>query len=202
VPIPATDSQSAGSLDGTQNIYPYAPSAVYDPQADGSVFKIFFSDYNDTSFVKMVTLDANRNLVNVASPSGPQPLFRLFSGTPAASNVQVIYNQYTGVWYMWYSNPQGVGSNGQPSYINIYEVKMVAKAYYNYPIFNVQGAPLIANSPAGGSSAVCGTNTPGVLLLDATHYELFFSQIPNTTGDNNCYETENRSIQMWSYTLN
>lgn len=197
-PIPATDPSSAGSYDGTKNVYPFAPSAIYDSVTggDSSVYKVFFTDYNDVGVIKVVELDANFNFVPT-KVSGNYPV-RNYKTNGAAQNVQVSRIGFQ--WYMWYGN--GLGGITSGGHVDLNEVRSQGTFDNDFPLWNPNTDVTLIGNPPNPQGAYCATNSPGVLFTDDTHYQLFFSQVPSTPGTYTCDLSKNRSIQMWSYTLN
>jgi len=181
---------SAVSSDGQHWFYPQAlitgssghwasePSAVIDPQPNGTFWKVYYDDRTDSSKVKMVGVGGNRSVVYdygaVLTSSPPVTL----------ANPEVKY--FNGQWHLFANH---YTSNGQLA--NIYKVQSSSNESFDFNA--AQGVVMNAGVP------YCGTVAPGVLPVGGNQYDIYFGLIENNQPGATCNMAANTNMVRFRF---
>lgn len=172
---------SATSADGINWFYPQVllqgssgpaePSAIIDPQSDGTFWKVYYADRNDDTKIKMASVNGNRAAINT------QVVYTISTGQ-AISSPEV--RNVNGVWDLWFNVHLATE-------VDLYKTTSSSNTSWpsNYQV-------LIQNT----GPSYCGTITPGVLPESSGQYNLYFG-LTVRQPNGNCDLRYNQSIQKW-----
>ncbi len=168
---------------------PAEPSAIIDPQGDGTFWKVYYLDRFDPLRVKMVRVNGNRNgfAVQVVYTYPRQPV-----DINVISSAEV--RPINGKWQLFFNAFQGPAGNpgGVPLMrVDLYKVESFSNESWGSNPYEV----LISN----GGPTHCATTTPGVLPAGGTDYHLYFGLVPRN-ADGTCMDlSTHNSIQRWTW---
>ena len=170
-----TDSQGAST-----------PSAVVDPQSDGTFWKVYYSNTTEDGAqpvtVFLAKIGGNRSVISEDEPVFKFP--KLNGGVMANPDVKFV----AGSWQLFF-NVYNVIPGFRHTTHDIYKVRSSTNMSWSAD----DVVPLIVNNPAGN---VCGTIAPGILPIDSPgQYLIQFGQTPYSGGD--CDLSQQSSMQQW-----
>jgi hypothetical protein len=177
---------SATSGDGISWVYPQqiitggsgsaTPSAIIDPQANGTFWKIYYTNTgNDTIDVFMAEVDGNRYYL------GSQLVFTYNMSNQAIANPEV--RNVNGSWELFFNIYGGNMAN---------IAKTVSTVNTSWPTNT--STLLIDNS----GPTYCGTIAPGVYALSNGQYQMYFGLTPRQSNGT-CDLTKQGTIDLWTW---
>jgi hypothetical protein len=164
-------------IGGVPEVHASEPSAIIDPQPDGTFWKVYYDDRADSTKVMLVGVDGNRKVVRQYGP--------VISANKTLANPEVRY--FNGKWHL-FANVY----NGKPlTTADVY--KATSTDNTQFPLSSVQ--PVIVNSGA----PFCGTVAAGVLPVGGNQYDLYFGLIPNAAAGTACDMAGNKYIARYRF---
>lgn len=157
---------------------PAEPSAVIDPQSDGTFWKVYYVDRMDPTNVKVAYVNGNRGATAVS--------YAYFGPGGAIANPEV--QNFNGKWHLFF-NAYFATSDGRMDHADIYKVESATNTSWS-------GPPEVLISNTGPT--YCGTFAPGVLPVGGNQYDMFFG-LTARAADGTCPTSEQRSIQRWRW---
>jgi hypothetical protein len=159
-------------ISGIPNVYASEPSAIIDQQSDGTFWKVYYDDRADSTKVRLVGVDGNRNVIRHYAPA--------ISTTITLANPEVRY--FNGQWHL-FANVYGPGARDAsgtmyPTTANIYKVSSPDNT--NFPA--TAARPIIVN----GGVPYCGTIAPGIQPVGGNQYDIYFGLISNSVPGQGC----------------
>lgn len=187
------------SADGINWFYPQAlisgptvaasePSAIFDPQPDGTYWKVYFDDRNEPEKgkVKMVSVTGERQ----AASTNYKTVLNVPGATVANPEVRYFNNQ----WHL-FANVYNAGHypNGEAftTTANIYKVTSQNNTDFTQSV--PQAIILNAGAP------YCGTVAPGVQAVGGNQYDIYFGLIPNSVAGQPCDMAANRYMVRYRF---
>ncbi|MBI3728306.1 MAG: hypothetical protein HY254_08220 [Burkholderiales bacterium] len=164
------------------------PSAIIDPQPDGTFWKVYFDDRNDPEKgkVKLVTVNGNRD----ATATDYQTVFNFPGATVANPEVRYFNNQ----WHLFanvYGSALDSSGNAYTTTANIY--KVTSSNNMSFPKTNPQLIVMNAGVP------YCGSVAPGVQAAGGNQYDIYFGLIPNSAAGQACNMAANRYMVRYRF---
>lgn len=166
-------------ITGSSGKWASEPSAVIDQQPNGTFWKVYYDDRVDSTKVKMVGVDGNRNVVYdygaVLTTSNP-PM--------TLANPEVKY--FNGQWHLFVNHyvPNGTVAN-------IY--KVTSSSNESFSVGAAQG--IVIN----GGVPYCGTVAPGVLPVGGNQYDIYFGLIENSIPGATCNMSANKHMVRYRF---
>lgn len=157
---------------------PAGPSAVIDPQPDGTFWRLYYVDRFDPWRVKVANVNGDRRATSAS--------VAFENASELMGDVEVV--RFGTEWHLFFGAFVFHGNT-----LDRVDVKKVVSAS---PMrWTGVARTLISNS----GSAVCATITPGVLQTGARSYSLFFGV--HLRGASGCSLTEFTGIHRWRWNL-
>jgi hypothetical protein len=157
---------------------PAEPSAVIDPQSNGTFWKVYYMNSgNDGTNVWMAEIDGNRNFL------GTQIVYTFPVGyTIGNPEVRNINGTWKLVFNIFQSGPSGTEVN----------IGNVASGT------NTQWPSSFSYLIGNGGLGICGTIAPGLYPLTGGQYQLYFGQTPRQSNGS-CDISQQTTMQMWTW---
>jgi hypothetical protein len=157
------------------------PSAIIDPQADGTFWKVYYSNtaenHANPNHIFMAAVDGNRNVIRTRTAFTHE-------GSGVIANPEVRH--LNALWRLFFN----VYSTDPASGRTTADISVVASP--NNRSWSSSESKLITNNLSG---AICATVAPGVLVLPSNRMGLYFGQ-SNFQG-NSCRLDTETSMQGW-----
>lgn len=152
---------------------PAEPSAVVDPEPDGTFWKVYYVDRYDDHHVKMIRVDKNRKILSKQI---------VYTHHSAISGAEV--KKIDGNWHLFFNA-------WFKSHVDIYSA--VSKINTSWP---TRYKIIIQNK----GKFSCGALTPGVLPLEGPYYDLYFGRAAGADNEV-CHVDRQGSIDRIRYSL-
>jgi len=191
---------------------PGEPFAIYDPKPDGTVWDVYFMDRLNATNIKVVGVDANREVV-----TGRRTVFeapKLEAGHNDLTDQATIsgpeVHRIDGKWNLFFNIHRPAVEHidehtGVRTFPQRYRIDIDKTESNDRYSFTADSETVVANN----GDKFCAALTPGVLRTGASEYELYFGVTPRTadgrpvddnkTDDEKCYPYPSVRVEKWTW---